>query len=414
VNNNLFNYWKSTSYQNNIKEIKSFNINFGPQHPAAHGVLRMILQLRGEIVEQVDTHIGLLHRGSEKLMETKNYLLGLPYVDRMDYVSVLSQEHGFCLAVEYLLGSANYNSVYSQVRVLFDEITRILNHLMGVCTHSLDVGCMAPLFWGFEEREKLMEFYERVSGARMHAAFYRPNDLSTKAITVNLLKDIVIFSRLFLKRLYMIENKLNLSSIWRHRLVDVGIIPLAYSNFWGLSGVMARSTGLKSDLRLSYSKTYANYFNLTFRSFTGIKGDSYDRYLIRMREMAESVNIMTQIITKLTSSFSQKSTKKTIDLNSSIFFSFLDNISAYSLNLFKKSNQLNWYNSMEELISHFKYYSEGFLVPRGVTYKSVESPRGEFGVFLISDGSNKPYRIKIRSPAYYNLQPVEDIIKGIY
>jgi NADH:ubiquinone oxidoreductase subunit D len=190
----------------------------------------MILQLRGEIVEQVDTHIGLLHRGSEKLMESKNYLLALPYVDRMDYISVMSQEHGFCLATEELLGLGNYNSIYSQVRVLYDELTRLLNHIMCICTHALDVGCMAPLFWGFEEREKLFEFYERVSGARMHAAFYRPNDVSIKAITENLLKDITFFLRMFLKRLYMMENKLYLTTVWRHRLVNVGTIPLSYNN----------------------------------------------------------------------------------------------------------------------------------------------------------------------------------------
>lgn len=416
MNNFFFNYWKPSSEVNSVKEIKNFNINFGPQHPAAHGVLRIILQLRGETIEQADTHLGLLHRGSEKLIENKSYLLGLPYMDRMDYVSVLSQEHGFCLAVEYLLGSTSYTAPYTQIRVLFDELGRILNHLMSVCTHALDVGCMAPLFWGFEEREKIMEFYERVSGARMHAAFYRPNDISVRAIDISLFKDIIIFSRYFLKRLYMIENKLNLSSIWRHRLVDVGQISASYVNSWGVTGVLARSSGIKSDLRLSYVKSYSNYYNLMIKSFTGTRGDSYDRYLIRMREMNESINIASQIISKLSLNYSNKSLNKSheFDVFDTKFFSFFDNINVNSLNLYKKSNQLNWYNSMEELITHFKYYSEGFLVPRGHTYKSVESPRGEFGIFLVSDGSNKPFRMKVRTPSFFNLQPVENIIKGLY
>lgn len=261
-----------------------------------------------------------------------------------------------------------------------------------------------------------MEFYERVSGARMHVAFYRPNDVSIRAIDIELFKDIIIFSRYFLKRLYMMENKLNLSSIWRHRLVDVGQISASYVNNWGVTGVLARASGIKSDLRLSYSKSYSNYYNLNVKSFTGTRGDSYDRYLIRMREMGESINIVSQVINKLSINYSNKQLNKSSEFNvfDTKFFSFLDNINVNSLNLYKKSNQLNWYNSMEELITHFKYYSEGFLLPRGYTYKSVESPRGEFGIFLVSDGSNKPFRMKVRTPSFFNLQPVETIMKGLY
>ena len=300
MNDTILNYWK-ISLKNNLnstKNLKKINLNFGPQHPASHGVLRIILQMDGEIIEKVDSHIGLLHRGSEKLIEDKSYLLGLPYFDRMDYVSVLSQEHAFCLNIENLLGTINYQAEYVQIRVIFDELTRILNHLMAVTTHSLDVGCMASVFWGFEEREKIMEFYERVSGARMHAAFYRPNDLSINYITKNLLKDILIFCKLFLKRLSMIESKLLMSSIWKYRLVNIGILNSKFIFNWGLSGVLARSTGIKRDIRLSFFETYANYYFLQIRSFIGLNGDCYDRYLIRMREMIESTHIILQIIKK--------------------------------------------------------------------------------------------------------------------
>jgi NADH:ubiquinone oxidoreductase subunit D len=281
---------------NSAIDLRSFNINFGPQHPASHGVLRIILQMRGELIERADTHIGLLHRGTEKLIEERTYLLGLPYFDRLDYTSILIQEHAYCLAVEDLLGSNNYLASFAQVRILFDELTRILNHLILMSTHSMDVGTMAIFFWAFEERERIMEFYERVSGARMHAAFYRPNELSITYITTGLLKDILFFCRDLFKRMGQIESKLNSTTIWRARLSDVGVISPDFVYEWGVTGPLARSAGIQRDLRLSYVESYANYFYLDIRSFTGDNGDCYDRFLIRMREMAESIHIIVQII----------------------------------------------------------------------------------------------------------------------
>ena len=406
MNKNLFNYWKLSLKNdiNNTKNLKKFNLNFGPQHPASHGVLRIILQMDGELIEKIDTHIGLLHRGSEKLIEDKTYLLGLPYFDRMDYVSVLCQEHAYCLAIENLLGTINYQAEYIQVRVIFDELTRVLNHLMAVTTHSLDVGCMASVFWGFEEREKIMEFYERVSGARMHAAFYRPNDLSTNYITNNLIKDILIFSRNFLKRLTMIENKLLMSSIWKYRLVNIGILSQKNALNWGLTGVLLRSTGIQRDIRLSFFETYANYYYLQIRSFIGYNGDSYDRYLIRMREMIESIHIILQIINKN----NLKKKKKILKNN---FFSYLNYTSSNKIKPLKKNTQLSWYLNMEDLINHFKYFSEGLIIKSGYIYKSIESPKGEFGVSLISDNTNKHYRCKIRPASFFNLQALNFMIQ---
>lgn len=418
MNKDLFNYWKPdiALNLNNARELRKFNINFGPQHPASHGVLRMILQMRGEVVEKIDTHIGLLHRGSEKLIEDKTYLLGLPYFDRMDYVSVLSQEHAFCLAIESLLKTNNYQAEFIQIRVIFDELTRLLNHLLAVSTHSLDVGCMAPMFWAFEEREKIMEFYERVSGARMHAAFYRPNDISINYITNELIRDILLFSRMFLKRLAMMENKLQMTSIWKYRLVNVGILSKSFCNTWGLTGVLARSAGISRDVRLSFNETYANYFFLNIRSFLGSNGDCYDRYLIRMREMVESIHIILQIIQKLNLTYNSVNLKKktwcTSNTFNNNFYSYLDYSKPMSIKPIRKSNQLSWYVSMEEVINHFKYYSEGITVPKGLTYKSVEAPKGEFAVTLTSDGTNKPYRCKVRSPGYYHLQAIAPMMQG--
>ena len=412
MNRDFFSYWRVDTKNNisNINEIKSFNLNFGPQHPASHGVLRMILQLRGEVIEKSDTHIGLLHRGTEKLIEDKNYLLSLPYFDRLDYVSVLAQEHSYCLAIENLLGTINYQTNYVQIRVIFDELTRILNHLMAVSTHSLDVGCMAPVFWAFEEREKIMEFYERVSGARMHAAFYRPNDISINYITKELLTDIILFSKNLIKRLMMIENKLAMTSIWKYRLVNIGILDYKFVNSWGLSGVLARSAGLMRDLRLSYFETYANYYFLNIRSFIGRNGDCYDRYLIRMREMVESLNIISQVVNNLTN----KSTiyKNDESKKGDYFFSYLDYITVNNLRSNKRFKQSTWYIGMEELINHFKYYSNGIQTKKGVSYCSIEAPKGEFGVTLISDGSNKPYRCKIKGSSYYHLQALDTMVQG--
>lgn len=409
MNKDLFNFWKISLKNNisNIKNFKKFNLNFGPQHPASHGVLRIILQLDGEVIEKADSHIGLLHRGTEKLIEDKSYLLGLPYFDRMDYIAVLAQEHAYCLAIENLLGTINYQAEYVQIRVIFDELTRILNHLMAVTTHSLDVGCMAAVFWGFEEREKIMEFYERVSGARMHAAFYRPNDISANYITNSLIKDILIFSRSFLKRITMIESKLLMSSVWKYRLVNVGIINSNFIQQWGLSGVLARSTGVLRDIRLSFFETYANYYFLKIRSFVGYNGDCYDRYLIRMREMVESIHIILQIINKVNLN------KKNIKIKDN-FFQYLNYFSNSKIKPLKKNSQLSWYINMEDLINHFKYFSEGLLIKAGYTFKSIEAPKGEFGVSLLSDNTNKPYRCKIRPSSFYNLQSLSYMIQDHY
>lgn len=401
MNKNLYNFWKIVD-KKNLKNLKNFNLNFGPQHPASHGVLRMILQMNGELIEKIDTHIGLLHRGSEKLIEDKHYLLGLPYFDRMDYVSVLIQEHAYCLAIEELLNTINYKSEHVQIRVIFDELTRILNHLMAITTHSLDVGCMAPVFWGFEEREKIMEFYERVSGARMHAAFYRPNDININQITNNLLNDIIIFSRNFLKKISIIENKLLMSSIWKYRLVNIGLINSNKIISLGLTGVLARSTGLKRDIRLSFFETYCNYYYLNIRSYIGYNGDCYDRYLIRMREMIESIHIILQIISK------NKINKK------KNFFNYLNYLNNNKIEPLKKFSQLSWYFNMESLINHFKYFSEGYILKQNNIYKSVESPKGEFGVNIISDNTNKPYRCKIRPASFFNLQSINFLIQNNY
>lgn len=375
------------------------NLNVGPQHPAAHGVLRLIVQLNGEIIEKIDPHIGLLHRGTEKLMEDKIYLHSLPYFDRFDYVSMLVQEHAYCLAIESLLGTINYSATFVQIRTLYDEITRILNHMLAISCHALDVGSMSPIFWGFEEREKLMEFYERVSGARMHAAFYRPNEVNLKSISRFLLEDIANFSTNCFITLNEMHNTLSYNKIWKQRLVNIGTYSYKTCIDYGLTGVMARCTGIKRDIRLDKLETYANYYHLNFRSFVGQNGDSFDRFLIRMNEMSESLNIINQIINKLINK-----QKKTLNPNTLIKW-----INPNTLN---KENFKNNYTTMEELIKHFKYWSDGFSVDSGWVYKAVESPKGEFGVSLLADNTNKPYKCKIKSPAYQHLQILPIIAKG--
>jgi len=409
MNRSIFQNWKPKNIKNkeSLKKIKSMNLNLGPQHPAAHGVLRLMLQLNGEVIEKADPHIGLLHRGTEKLMENRIYLHSLPYFDRFDYVSMLCQEHAYCLAIESMTNKKNYSSSFVQVRTLYDEITRILNHLLAIACHALDVGSMSPIFWAFEEREKLMEFYERVSGARMHAAFYRPNELNLNAITPELLEDILDFIKNSIVTLNEIHNVLTFNKIWKQRLVNIGVYSYNDAIDYGLTGVMSRCTGLKRDLRLDNNDSYANYYYLNFRSYLGKKGDSYDRYLIRMNEMVESLNIMNQIINKLKYNKDEKNYRKK-NLNSHKIIKYLDK---KDLNKF---NYINNYNSMEELINHFKYWSEGFKLEKGWTYKAVESAKGEFGVSLISDGGNKPYRCKVRSPAYHHMQFFPKLVKGHY
>ena len=407
MNRSTFQLWKPSTLnsKNDLKKIKTVNVNFGPQHPAAHGVLRLILQLNGEVIENMDPHIGLLHRGSEKLMEDKIYLQSLPYFDRFDYVSMMAQEHAYCLGIESLMGNSNYSSTFTQIRTLYDELTRILNHMLAISCHALDVGSMASIWWAFEEREKIMEFYERVSGARMHAAFYRPNEVNLKAVSNFLIEDIVEFIRNCFTTLSEIHNSLTYNKLWKQRLVNIGVYSYKTSLSYGLTGVMSRSVGLKRDLRLSKLETYSNYYYLNFRSFLGQHGDSYDRFLIRMNEMAESLNICNQVISKIkTNKFNthnHNNTKKT----------FLYNKHEV-LNYIKNFENVNSYSSMEKLIKHFKNWSDGFIIQPNWTYQSIESPKGEFGVSIVSDGTNKPYRCKVRSPSYQNLQALPQLAKG--
>lgn len=390
--------------KSSLKQIKSVNLNFGPQHPAAHGVLRLILQLNGEVIEKMDPHIGLLHRGSEKLIENKIYLQGLPYFDRFDYCSMLVQEHAYCLAIEALMGTLNYNNTFTQVRTMFDELTRVINHLLAVACHALDVGSMSPVFWSFEEREKLMEFYERVCGARMHAAFYRPNEVNLNAVNSFLLEDIVEFNRNFFTVLNEMHNVLTYNKIWKQRLIGIGTYSLKTCLEYGLTGVMSRSVGLKRDLRLNKLETYANYYYLNFRSYIGQHGDCYDRFLIRMNEMGESINIVNQSINKITNF--KKKKKKISNILPHQLLKFLNS------NEFNKSVNINNYNSMENLIKHFKYWSEGINIKSGITYQSVESPKGEFGVTLLADNTSKPYKCKVRSPSLHHIQLTPKIAKG--
>jgi NADH:ubiquinone oxidoreductase subunit D len=296
MNSNIFSQVKFDSNINKSKKIKSLNLNFGPQHPAAHGVLRMILQMDHEVVERVDPHVGLLHRGTELLAEKKNFFHNIPHFDRLDYVSMLAQEHAYCLVLEDLMGLKKKNFLNNSVRIIFDELTRILNHMLAVACHGIDIGSMSSIFWAFEEREKIMEFYERMSGARMHAALYKPNNNIDSLISYSLIKDIIIFSKNCIKTLNEMNNILTFNKIWKQRLVNIGIINYRQSNSWGLSGVLLRSTGYRRDLRLDKKDTYSNYKNVIFNSYIGISGDSYDRYLIRMNEMFESINIINQSI----------------------------------------------------------------------------------------------------------------------
>ena len=414
MNRSIFHLWHPQIQRDNttMKQIKTINLNFGPQHPAAHGVLRLILQLNGEIIEKLDPHVGLLHRGSEKLIEDRIYLQGLPYFDRFDYVSILMQEHAYCLAIESLLGSYNYSATFTQIRTLYDEITRLINHLLAIACHALDVGSMSSIFWAFEEREKLMEFYERVSGARMHAAFYRPNEINLHSISTFLLEDILEFCRNFFTTLNEMHNVLTYNKIWKQRLINIGIYSHKTCLDYGLTGVMSRSVGIKRDLRQSKLETYANYYYLNFRSYIGQHGDCYDRFLIRMNEMSESLNIINQVINKI-SLFNNISNTNQNNKFSNYTSILPHNILNYTLpNFWKKYNLKNNYNSMENLINHFKFWSEGFTVKSNFTYQAVESPKGEFGVTMLSDNSNKPYKCKVRSPAYHHLQLMPAIAKG--
>lgn len=410
MRSNTFNFWQPPFPQNQYKErkVKSFILNFGPQHPAAHGVLRLVVQLSGELVERADPHVGFLHRGTEKLIEKRTYLKSVPYFDRLDYVSMMTQEHAFCVAVEALMKTTSHTALYVQIRVLFDELTRILNHLLALGCHSLDVGNMSPMLWAFEERERLMEFYERVSGARMHAAFYRPNELDWTGLNHQFFLDVTIFARDCFKSLTEIFAVLTTNNIWKTRLVGVGSVNLNDAISYGISGPVIRSVGIRKDMRFYRSETYASYWFLSMQSYLGKRGDSYDRFLIRIREMYESVNIVFQVLSNLTNNHKLSSNSSSKDVEFLSFFDFLYKV---------KKNQLNKktkYNSMENLIAHFKKYSEGTKVPKGFTYNAIEAPKGEFGVALISDGTSKPYRCKIRTPAYHHMHVFPRMVQGHY
>ena len=367
------------------KKVRNFTINFGPQHPAAHGVLRLVLEMNGEVVQRADPHIGLLHRGTEKLIEYKTYLQALPYFDRLDYVSMMCQEQGYTLAVEKLLNcQAPLRAQY--IRVLFAEITRILNHLLALTCHALDVGALTPFLWGFEEREKLMEFYERVSGARMHAAYVRPGGVA-QDLPLGLSEDIYRFAQQFSSRIDEMEELLTTNRIWKQRLVDVGIVTAAQAMDWSFSGVMVRGSGVEWDLRKV--QPYDVYDRMDFAVPVGSRGDCYDRYLIRLEEMRQSIRIIMQCINEMPSGMVFTNDRK---------------LNAPSRSQMKQS--------MESLIHHFKLYTEGFTVPAGETYTAVEAPKGEFGVYLVSNGTNRPYRCKIRAPGFAHLQGLDMMSKN--
>ncbi|KKC38706.1 NADH dehydrogenase [Devosia epidermidihirudinis] len=370
-------------------EVRNFTINFGPVHPSAHGVLRLILELDGEIVERVDPHIGLLHRGTEKLIESKTYLQAVPYFDRLDYVAPMNQEHAFALAVEKLLG-LTVPRRGQLIRVLYSEIGRLLAHLMNVTTQAMDVGALTPPLWGFEQREKLMVFYERASGARMHAAYFRPGGVH-QDLPQALIDDIETFCETFPKALADIDSLLTNNRIFKQRNVDIGVVKLEDAWNWGFSGVLVRGSGAAWDLRKS--QPYECYDEMEFDVPIGKNGDCYDRYLIRMEEMRQSTRIMKQCVDKLNAP-EGKGPVSSLD----------GKVVPPSRGEMKKS--------MEALIHHFKLYTEGYKVPAGEVYAAVEAPKGEFGVYLVSDGTNKPYRCKIRAPGFAHLSAMDFLCRG--
>ena len=370
-------------------EVRTFNINFGPQHPAAHGVLRLVLELDGEVVERVDPHIGLLHRGTEKLIEHKTYLQAVPYFDRLDYVAPMNQEHAFALAVERLLGITVPRRA-QLIRVLYCEIGRLLSHLLNVTTQAMDVGALTPPLWGFEEREKLMVFYERASGSRMHAAYFRPGGVH-QDLPQKLVDDIGAFCDPFLKVVDDIDELLTGNRIFKQRNVDIGVVNLDDAWKWGFSGVMVRGSGAAWDLRKS--QPYECYPEMEFDIPIGKNGDCYDRYLIRMEEMRQATKIMKQCVEKLNRADGQGPVST-------------DDGKVVP----PKRGEMK--RSMEALIHHFKLYTEGYHVPPGEVYAAVEAPKGEFGVYLVADGTNKPYRCKIRAPGFAHLEAMDFMCRG--
>jgi NADH-quinone oxidoreductase subunit D len=369
----------------NQVDIKNMTLNFGPQHPAAHGVLRLVLEMDGEVVERADPHIGLLHRGTEKLIENKTYLQALPYFDRLDYVSPMCQEHCYSLAVEKLAGiKVPLRAQY--IRVMFSELTRILNHILNVTTQILDVGATTPLLWMFEERERILEFYERASGARFHSAYFRPGGVH-QDIPAGMEDDIDKFCDGFGKIIDDVETLVTNNRIWKQRTVDVGVVSAAEAQAWGFSGPMLRGSGVAWDLRRS--QPYEIYSELEFDIAIGKNGDCYDRYLVRMEEMRQSLRIIKQCVAKLPQGPVVTDDPK---------------IAPPKRALMKQS--------MEALIHHFKLYTEGYKVPAGETYTAVEAPKGEFGVYLVSDGTNRPYKCKVRAPGFAHLQGLDFMSRG--
>ncbi|ADU14443.1 NADH-quinone oxidoreductase subunit D [Asticcacaulis excentricus] len=366
---------------------RKFTINFGPQHPAAHGVLRLVLDLDGEIVERVDPHIGLLHRGTEKLMEYRTYLQNTPYFDRLDYVAPMNQEHAFCLAIERLLG-LEVPKRAQLIRVLFSEIGRILSHLLNITTQAMDVGALTPPLWGFEEREKLMVFYERACGARLHANYFRPGGVH-QDLTTELIDDIEQWCKEFPRALADIESLVTENRIFKQRNVDIGVVSKQEAYDWGFTGVMIRGSGIEWDLRKS--QPYECYDELDFDIVIGKNGDCWDRYLCRVEEMRQAVKIMEQCVEKL-----RVTGGEVLATDHKI----------------TPPRRADMKNSMEALIHHFKLYTEGFKTPPGEVYAAVEAPKGEFGVYLVSDGSNKPYRCKIRAPGFAHLQAMDWMNRG--
>jgi NADH-quinone oxidoreductase subunit D len=366
-------------------DIKNLTLNFGPQHPAAHGVLRLILEMDGEVVERADPHIGLLHRGTEKLIEHKTYLQALPYFDRLDYVSPMNQEHCFSLATEKLLGITVPRRA-QVIRVLFSELTRILNHTLNVTTQALDVGATTPLLWMFEERERILEFYERVSGARFHSAYIRPGGVH-QDMPAGLDEDIAKFARGFGKIIDDVEGLLTENRIWKQRTVDVGVVSREDALAWGFSGPMLRGSGVAWDIRKA--TPYEIYGELDFKIPVGKNGDCYDRYLVRMEEMRQALKLIEQCLEKLAPGPVVVDDPKIAP---------------------PRRGQMK--ESMEAMIHHFKLYTEGYKVPAGETYTAVEAPKGEFGVFLIADGTNRPYRCKIRAPGFAHLQGLDFMSRG--
>jgi NADH-quinone oxidoreductase subunit D len=369
--------------------VRNFTVNFGPQHPAAHGVLRLVLELDGEIVERVDPHVGLLHRGTEKLIEYKTYLQAVPYFDRLDYVSPMNQEHAFCLAVEKLLG-VTVPRRGQLIRVLYAEIGRLLSHILNITTQALDVGALTPPLWGFEEREKLMAFYERASGSRMHAAYFRPGGVH-QDLPPELIDDIEAFCDPFLKVCDDIEGLLTDNRIFKQRTVDIGVVKLEEGWNRAFSGVMVRGSGAAWDLRKA--QPYECYSEMQFDIPVGKNGDSYDRYLIRLEEMHQAVRIMKQCIAKLREPAGQGPVM--VEDNKIV-----------------PPRRGEMKRSMESLIHHFKLYTEGFHVPAGEVYAAVEAPKGEFGVYLVSDGTNKPYKCKIRAPGFAHMSAMDFLCRG--